>query len=276
MRPLVIFFAALLCIPAWADSSDVDWSKETAALLDKAISDDPGVAIPARDEILETGRPCVPALREALKDKGVAKRFMAAELLGEIHDPAAAGDLAGLLDDLSEERTGEPVAAAAARALGKLGDASVGDKLIAALESKDVNVKYEAARALGNLRVKAAEAKLLEMLKQRKDITGHPEMSKETFRGGLFPAALAEALGKLKSVAAEKELVDMLEQPVAELLSGWSYDQIAVRALERITGETRGSWIGKQEGGANKELDATKQAWREWWAKQPKPPESPK
>lgn len=257
---VLIALASLSCIAQ--ESATVDWDKETAALLDKAVSDDPAVAIPAQDEIRELGRPCVPALRAALKDQKAAKRFFACELLGDIHDPAAAADVAGQLEDLVEERTGEPVAAAAARALGKLADASVADKLIAALDSKDLNLKYEAARALGNLRVKKAEAKLLEMLKARE--------TKETFRGGLLPAAACEALGKIRSQAAVTEIVSMLDSRAPETLHGWSYDQFAIMALERIAGETHGAWDDE------KKMEETKKAWREWAAKQPKTPETPK
>lgn len=244
------------------ETGGTDWDKETAALLEKAISGDPAVAIVAQDEIRELGRPCVPALRAALKDGKGAKRFFACELLGDIHDPAAAGDVAALLDDLVEDQTGEPVAAAAARALGKLADATVADKLVAALDSKDLNVKYEAARALGNLRVKKAEAKLLEMLKARE--------SKETFRGGLLPAAAAEALGKIRSQAAITELMGMLDSFTPETLHGWTYDQFAIMALERIAGESMGAWDEEEK---RKE---TKKKWKEWAAKQPKQPEAPK
>ncbi|MCE9584043.1 MAG: HEAT repeat domain-containing protein [Planctomycetes bacterium] len=254
---LLIFAAGFSC----AQAPEVDWDKEGKALLDKAISDDPAVSIPAQDELREVGRPYVPALRAALKDTRGAVRFFACEILGEIHDSAAAADLAGMLEDLIEERTGEPVAAAAARALGKLGDASVADKLIAALDSKSLDVKYEAARALGNLRVKKAEAKLLEMLKAKE--------TKETFRGGLLPAAACEALGKVKSVSAESEIVKMLEQSAPETRSGWSYDQIAIMALTRITGEDNGPFDGEKK-------EDTKKKWREWWAKQPQQPEQPK
>jgi HEAT repeat protein len=263
MRTTTFAFLALVSVSCFAQEAvPVDWDKETAALLDKAISDDPAVAIPAQDEIRETGRPCVPALRAALKDVSSAKRFFACELLGDIHDPAAAADISGLLSDLVEERTGEPVAAAAARALGKLADASVADALITALDSKDLNLKYEAARALGNLRVKKAEAKLLEMLKARE--------TKETFRGGLLPAAAAEALGKIRSQAALPELMSLMESQAPETLHGWSYDQFAIMALERIAGETKGSWD------ENKAREETKKLWREWFAKQPKSPDAPK
>ncbi len=263
MRTTTIALIALASLSCFAqESAPVDWDKETAALLDKAVSDDPAVAIPAQDEIRELGRPCVPALRAALKDVKAAKRFFACEMLGDIHDPAAAADIAGLLEDLVEERTGEPVAAAAARALGKLADASVADKLIAALDSKDLNLKYEAARALGNLRVKKAEAKLLEMLKARE--------TKETFRGGLLPAAACEALGKIRSQAAVTEIITMLDSRAPETLHGWSYDQFAIMALERIAGETKGAWDDE------KKMEETKKNWREWAAKQPKTPEAPK
>ncbi|MEK7470060.1 MAG: HEAT repeat domain-containing protein [Planctomycetota bacterium] len=263
MRTMPIAFLFAASISCFAqEAMTVEWDKETAALLDKAISDNPADAIPARDEILEVGRPCVPALRAALKDPKAAKRFFACELLGDIHDPAAVADIATLLEDLVEERTGEPVAAAAARALGKLADASVADKLIAALDSKDLNLKYEAARALGNLRVAKAEAKLIEMLKARE--------TKETFRGGLLPAAACEALGKLRSQAALPEIVIMLDSQAPETLHGWSYDQFAIMALERISGESKGAWDEE------KKKEETKKLWKEWYAKQPKVPAPPK
>lgn len=269
MRLMPIAFLILAAgVSCAQEASEIDWDKEGKALLDKAISDDPAVSIPAQDELREVGRPYVPALRAALKDPRAAARFFACEILGDIHDPAAAPDIAALVDDLVEERTGEPVAAAAARALGKLNDPSVGDKLISALDSKSGDVKYEAARALGNLRVKKAEAKLIELLKAT-DATA----TKETFRGGMIPAAACEALGKMKSVAAVGEIMLMLDQQVViETRTGWSYDQFAIMALTRISGVDNGPFEGEKK-------DATKKSWREWWAKQPQPkkePEQPK
>jgi len=262
MRPLTAAVALLLASPLFAQAPATDWDKETSALLDKAISDNPFVSIPAQDEILDVGRPCVPALRAALKDAGAAKRYFAAELLGKIHDPAAVPDLVALLDDLAEERTGEPVAAAAARALGRLGDASVGDKLIEKLDSTSIDVRYECARALGHLRVAKAEAKLLEILKKNE--------TAETFAGGVMPAAACEALGKLKAKSALTDVVLMMDKTTPEARSGWTYDQIAIRALERISGES----LGASDGAEKVE---TIRKWKEWWAKQapPKPPEEP-
>lgn len=262
MRSLMIAAFVLACAPAFAQAPAVDWDKETAALLEKAVSDNPFVSLPAYDEILEVGRPCVPGLRAALKDAKPQKRFFAAELLGRIHDPAAVADLVPLLDDLKEERTGEPVAAAAARALGRLADASVGDALIAHLDSTDINVRYECARAVGLLRVAKAEAKLLEIMKKN-------EVA-ESFTGGLMPAAACESLGRLRSEVALAEIIGMLDKMALEPRSGWTLDQFAIGALERIAGESKGVAQGVEK-------EATVKAWKEWWTKKapPKPPEEP-
>lgn len=262
MRSLMIAAVVLACAPAFAQAPAIDWDKETAALLEKAVSDNPFVSLPAYDEIVEVGRPCVPALRAALKDDKPQKRFFAAELLGKIHDPAAVPDLVPLLDDLKEERTGEPVAAAAARALGRLADASVGDALIAHLDSTDINVRYECARAVGLLRVAKAEAKLLEILKKN-------EVA-ESFTGGLMPAAACESLGRLRSEVALTEVIGMLDKMALEPRSGWTLDQFAIGALERIAGESKGVAQGVEK-------EATVKAWKEWWTKKapPKTPEEP-
>ncbi|NUN48252.1 MAG: HEAT repeat domain-containing protein [Candidatus Brocadiae bacterium] len=262
MRRLIIPIALALAgfLHAEQAPGDVDWDAETKALLEKAVSDDPFVAIPAQDEIRETGRPCAPALRAALKDTRSHVRFFAAELLGEIRDSAAVPDLLPLLDDLVTDKTGEPVAAAAARALGRLGDPSAADKLIEKLDSTSIDVRFEAARSLGTLRVRRAEAKLLEILKKREVAT--------TFRGGLMPAAAMESLGKIRAQSALKDIVDMLDALTPDELTGMSYDQIAMKALERISGESKGSVEADKK-------EETKRQWREWWAKQA-PSEVPK
>jgi HEAT repeat protein len=254
-----VALAVLLASPAFAQAPAApDWDKETAVLLDRAVSDNPAVSVPAYDEIRDTGRPCVPGLRAALKDTSALKRFFAAELLGLIHDPSAAADLVALLDDLGEEKTGEPVAAAAAKALGRLGDAGVAAKLIEKLDSTDINVRYECARALGLLRVKDAEAKLLEILKK--------EETAETVAGGLMPAAALEALGRIRSESALTLIFEKtLDRTSPEALSGWTMQQLSLGALERITGETQGPWTTQEE--VPKALDA----WRAWWVKRAPP-----
>jgi HEAT repeat protein len=266
MRTVLALTLLASALPALAQSPEADWDKEVKAMLEKAVSDNAAEAIVAQDEIREIGRPAVPALRAALKDERAYVRFFAADLLGDIHDPAAAPDLVVLLDDLKEEKTGEPVAAAAARALGKLGDAGAADKLIEKLDSTDINVRYEAARALGNLRVKKAEAKLLEIAKKKE--------TAESYRGGLVTAAAVEALGRLKSRAALPFILeDMLQSTTPEQRSGWTYDQIAIMAATRITGEDFGTFEATKK-------EETVRKWKEWWAKQapPKepPPETPK
>lgn len=260
--PAGVLFALLLASVSFAQApAAVDWDKETAALLDKVVSDNTNLSVIAYDEILDYGRPCVPALRAALKDAKPAKRYFAAELLGRIHDPAAAPDLLALLEDGAEERTGESVAVSAARALGRLADPSVGDKLIEKLDSTDINLRYEAARALGLLRVGKAEAKLIEILKKGE--------TAETFGGGLMTAACIEALGRLRSEAAVMELKPYLEKTAPETRSGWTLQQLTVMALERISGETKGAWDKESERGK------TVEAWNQWIAGR-KPVEVPK
>lgn len=262
MRLALAASVALVLALSAAAQPNVDWDKETNDLLDRAISDNPFESIAAQDEIEDTGRACVPALRAALKSDKPQKRYFAAELLGKIHDASAVPDLIPLLEDLADEKTAEPVAAAAARALGRLGDATAGAKLTEKLDSTNADLRYEAIRALGLLRVKEAAPKILEILKKNE--------TTETAAGGLLPLIAAEALGRLKSEEAIAEIAATLDKLAPETRSGWTQQEIAIAALERISGEKKGP-----AQGAGKE--ATVAEWKKWCAAKapPKEPEKP-
>ena len=101
----------------------------------------------ARDELVEIGRPAVPPLLEALKDKRTYVRWEAAKALSELGDPRSA---AGLVVALSDNDPG--IRWMAAEGLIKIGRAGLGPLLEALVEhSNSVRLRQGAHRVVGAL-----------------------------------------------------------------------------------------------------------------------------
>ncbi len=100
----------------------------------------------ARIRLVRIGKPIVPALIGALKDKDRRVRWRVAEALGEIGDARAVEPLIGALkDDDWKVRQG------AAWALGDIGDGRAVEPLIGALKDDDWKVREGAPWALGKI-----------------------------------------------------------------------------------------------------------------------------
>lgn len=100
----------------------------------------------AWDECAEIGAPAVGALCDALADEDAGDRAAAARALGSIGDSAAAGPLAAALADKNAA-----VRLAAAQALGTIGDARAVEPLILARGDTDREVRLAAAAALAQI-----------------------------------------------------------------------------------------------------------------------------
>lgn len=104
--------------------------------------------------LVEIGKPAVPALIEALQDKGnpVTRRWQAAKALGAIKDARAVEPLIKAMSDESEF-----VRRVAAESLGKLGDKRAIPVLKEALKDKGWHVRRSAAEALKKLEIEAKQ-----------------------------------------------------------------------------------------------------------------------
>jgi len=149
-----------------------------AALLNETTRDE------AAEVLVRIGKPAVPALIAVLKGRDVGSRFCAAAALVRIGQPALAmlitalgesGSVASVVINLGEAETlidiGRPAVPAliaalkdgdpmvrwqAAKALGEIGDSSATPALIAVLNDPQWKVREQTAKALGKIGDKSA------------------------------------------------------------------------------------------------------------------------
>jgi HEAT repeat protein len=159
-----------------------------ASLLDEAARDE------AAEALVMIGKPAIPALIAALKDRDPGRRFCAAAALVMIGQPALpalitalgdSGSVASVVINLGEVETlvgiGRPAVPAliaafkdsapnvreqAAKALGEIGDPSATRALIAALKDPQWKVREQAVRALGRIGDKSAVPAMIAALKK--------------------------------------------------------------------------------------------------------------
>lgn len=240
--------------------------KDILAAIGKLNDVDPLVAENARQELAAVGRPAVPALVAALgatppKPKEV--RFVLCEVLGAIRCPED-GAVDALLKALNDpDSYTASIASAAARALGKIGDVRAGPQLLTAVERADPDLRYEAARAIGLIRLDddAAQDHLIALL----DDKG------KTQYDYFVRAAAAEALGRIhakpKAYTGLKRLLDDIQKEEStEREVAW----YAAKALERIAGAPQGSLDETDE----KRREAYSK-WKTWVEQQLAPPPPP-
>jgi len=222
----------------------------------------------ARLELEEIGRPAVPALVNELKrtDASPAAKRAACEVLGRIRDPRkeAVEALVARLRDGDEY--GESVAAAAARALGLIGDPSAIPALIDVLKSKAVDtdkvLKAETIKSLGILRAKDAA----ELLRKALDDKKTASVAENDDVAPLVAAAAADALGLIRSKEAVDDLGAKLNDATNNPASTQTLGVHAARALQRIlAGELKddgraGTLVGTQD-----EIAKTLDAWKKWY-----------
>lgn len=221
----------------------------------------------ARIELEEIGRRAVPALVAELNrsDANAAAKRAACEVLGRIRDPQkdAVSALVAKLKDGDEY--GESVAAAAARALGQIGEASAAGALIEVLKSKVVDtdkvLKAEAIKALGILRAKDA----VELLRKALDDKKTASVAENDDIAPLVAAAAAEALGLLRAKDAVDDLAAKLADTTNNPASSQTLGVHAARALQRIlAAELKDDGRAGTLAGTQEEITKTLDAWKKW------------
>ncbi len=108
--------------------------------------DNAGLRNSASEVLTDMGSPALDSLLALLSDGSKDERKMAADILGDIGDRRAVGQLVKILNDADEN-----VRAAAAEALGMLGDRQVGGRLIELLRSDGLLVQLSCLDALDRL-----------------------------------------------------------------------------------------------------------------------------
>ncbi|HYE98518.1 MAG TPA: HEAT repeat domain-containing protein, partial [Planctomycetota bacterium] len=200
----ILSLVLLAAAPAQDEALKQDISKAVERLAKEGTLD----SFAARIELEEIGRRAIPAIVAELnkRDAKPAVKRALAEALGRIRedDKEAVQALIAKLKDTDEY--GESVAAAAARALGQIGDPSAAPALLEVLNSRAVDtdkiLKVEVVKALGILRAQTAAEALRKALDDKKTAT----VSDNDDLAPLVAAAAADALGQLRS----KEAVDDL------------------------------------------------------------------
>ncbi|MHC4606382.1 MAG: HEAT repeat domain-containing protein, partial [Planctomycetota bacterium] len=229
------------------------------ALKSDALVDQATESQLARDELIAIGRPALPKLVKALKgtDSATEPRHARTicEILGRIrhNSDEVVAVLIGKLKDRNE--FGTSIAAAAAGALGRIGDPRAVQPLIEALKAKDSqtdeHLKYECVHWLGIMRAKEAVDAILPALESKKKTS-------ETEWGRSIAAAAADALGRIGDEKAVEALCEQLERGEKDA-SGQTVGVHVARALEKITGEKRGNLHGDPQA-----VQKALKEWQDW------------
>ncbi|MCU0511181.1 MAG: HEAT repeat domain-containing protein [Anaerolineae bacterium] len=135
-----------------------------------------------------TANPRLNQWLEVLREPDAEMSKIAADKLGDLGSREAVADLITAM-----ERRTAFVAAAAALALGKIGDPLAIPVLLQTLEAhQDVQVKAAAAEALGLLRAKNAVTALKKVVQDYLDTYRNDHFSRtRSYQRGLFTAAIA-------------------------------------------------------------------------------------
>lgn len=221
----------------------------------------------ARLELEEIGRRAVPALVAELgrSEANAAAKRAACEALGRIRD-AHKDAVAALVAKLKDgDEYGESVAAAAARALGLIGDASAAPALIEVLKSKAVEtdkvLKAETIKALGILRAKDA----VELLRKALDDKKTASVAENDDVAPLVAAAAADALGQLRAKEAADDLAAKLSDTTSNPATTQTLGVHAARALQRIlAAELKDDGRAGTLTGTAEEITKTLEAWKKW------------
>lgn len=250
----------------------VEIAKVIEGYIANLSSTDPVLASEAYDALLEIGGPAVLPLATKLQaaDTSADAKYMICDLLGELRATTTVQALLLILKDPQEHVSS--VASAAARALGLLGDASAIGPLREALKSTDLELQYEAIRALGNLRAVDAAPELRKFLASENKPTAYERY---------LACAAVEALGRMKDKASVKQIAAWIRSGSKEPGTERTFSHYAIRALESITDLNQGSLTTSDD-----ERTKTEDAWSKWWdenktkkeygGEEPKPVEPPK
>jgi general secretion pathway protein G len=259
-----VLFALVLALAGQDDPVKQDIDSAIKRLSQQGSLD----SFSARLELEEIGRRAVPALVAELNRSGApaAAKRAACEALGRIREPNkdAIAALVAKLRDADEY--GESVAAAAARALGLIGDASAASALIDVLKSKAVDtdkvLKAEAIKALGILRAKDAA----ELLRKALDDKKTASVAENDDVAPLVAAAAADALGLIRSKEAVDDLAAKLGDETNNPATTQKLGVHAARALQRIlAAELKDDGRAGTLSGTQEEILKTTDAWKKWW-----------
>ena len=264
-----IFSILLLVAPAQDDALKQDIQRALERLSREGTLD----SFAARVELEEIGRRAIPAMVAELnkRDAKPAVKRALSEALGRIRedDKEAVQALIAKLKDSDEY--GESVAAAAARALGLIGDPSAAPALLETLNSRAVDtdkiLKVEVIKALGILRHKPATEALRKALEDKKTAT----VSDNDDLAPLVAAAAADALGQIRATEAVDDLGAKLGDTTANPASTQPLGVHAARALQRILAPELAGKSEKDEPragsltGTQDEITKTLEAWKKWW-----------
>jgi hypothetical protein len=227
----------------------------------------------AQEELVALGRKAVPAVVAELlkKDAEAMIKRACCEILGAVRAPDkdAVKALSDKLKDTDE--FGTSIAAAAARALGSIGDESVSAALVETLKSRRVDtdkvLKFECIRALGQLRAPEASEPIRKALEDKKPAS----VSDDDSDSRLVATAAADALGLLRAQDALDDLGKALADVTNDPASGQSLGVHAARALQRILEHELRGKAEKDEpragtlAGEADEVKKTHDAWKTWY-----------
>ncbi len=150
---LLCFCSSLLVMSSsWAQNPN---SSQINLYIKQLESTNQQQRVSAMESLVNLGKPAVPALIQALKDKNPSVRSSAAIALGKmgvLATPAVPSLSNALQDENLEVRRN------AAIAMGKLGRKALVPYLIARLQSQDASVRYSATHALSRFGADAEPA----------------------------------------------------------------------------------------------------------------------
>ncbi len=161
----------------------------------------------AFEKLVKIGRPALPQLVEALKDKKLGVREKAAELLGKIGDER---EIPAFIEALKDGERFSEVGPTACHALAKIGEPAV-PHLIGALNDKDV--RYRAVGILGDIAEKRAVDILRNFAEKEVDCSAAIPVLIDFLKHGNSNLrwTTALALGKIGDVRAVPALIAALE-----------------------------------------------------------------
>lgn len=241
-------------------------------LISKLTSDNDLESFYAKEELTTLGK--IPKVTSAILAKykdsvgndelKVRIRHSICEILGDLREKTQ--EVTELLKLALKDYNmcyGTSIASIAVSSLTKLGCEEVIPEFIKMLDSavseQDKNLQYDfylqysLIKSLGILRAKDAPAVLKKYLSKKDKKTSDDE------DGMLLCAYAAEALGKIRDKAAIEELVKYVDDSTEDKSSGKHYKWFIARALERITGETKGTLTG-----ATNDVNKTLEEWKKW------------
>ena len=259
-----VLFALVLALAGQDDPVKQDIDNAVKRLSPQGSLD----SFAARLELEEIGRRAVPALVAELNrsEANAAAKRSACEALGRIRD-AHKDAVAALIAKLKDgDEYGESVAAAAARALGLIGDASAAPALLEVLKSKAVDtdkvLKAETIKALGILRAKDAA----ELLRKALDDKKTASVAENDDVAPLVAAAAADALGQLRAKDAADDLAAKLSDTTTNPATAQTLGVHAARALQRILAAELKADDGRSGTltGTAEEITKSMDAWKKW------------